>query len=93
MRAAPVIAKVDISNVAPEAIVSNPAIENPTPAVVVPLLIVRLPKDVIIEDGNVLVAFNSTVPVLGVQVLLAPETVIAPLTLRVLPAVIVIVLV
>jgi hypothetical protein len=86
------MAKVDISNVAPEATVSVPATEKAALAVVVPLLIVRLPNEVIVDEGKVFVAFSSTVPVLGVQVFAFPATVITPFTFRVLPAVIVILL-
>ena len=47
---APVIAKVDIFNVALEAIDKTPATEKPTPAVVVPLVMVRLLKEVNTDD-------------------------------------------
>ena len=71
--------------------VSVPAIEvSVTPRVVVPTLIVRLLNDVKIVAGNVLVAFNTTVPVLCVQVPEPAPTAKLPVV-SVLPAVMVMV--
>ena len=52
VRAAPVIAKVDMFKVAPLEIESTPATEKPTPAVTVPLLTVRLLNEVNIETNE-----------------------------------------
>ena len=49
-----------------------PLMPSPTPRVVVPLIIVRLLNVVKTEDGSELVAFNTTVPAPGVQLLVIP---------------------
>src|SRR5436190_19906461 len=82
--------KVDKFNV-PDVAVRSPVTLTFTPSVVVPPLMVRLLNIVNLVAGSVLSAANPTVPVPWVQTELLPPTVMAPLTLRRPPAVMVIV--
>ena len=68
---------------AADSLTVNEAIVRALPVVVVPPLIVRLLKVVKILAGKVLLAVNSTVPVLGVQTAPVPEVVMAPFTFKV----------
>lgn len=86
--------KVDKSN-EPLLTFSVPETVRLAPSVVVPPLIVRLLKVVNTDDGRVLVAFKTTVPAPGVQVLVIvppPVLTVKEPTVKVPPEVILIVL-